>query len=126
LKSVPYKKQSLSKVIRTYIGLYNIKNWYFSGTIWIGNIIALPYSIRMSITLYKCSISLKNTVKVANIRPIPMMNIENNIIGTTPSNIYKVKGACVANMTRKRTTNESKKVIKPEIVTPMIYIYLGT
>ena len=87
--------------------------------------IALPYIKSVKKTVYKCSISLKNTVNVARIRPAPIVNIRISTRGTTANNINHVKGACVAIITRKSTTNDNRKVIKLEIVTPSVYIYLG-
>ena len=42
---------------------------------------ALPYISMVIKTPYKCSISLKNTVNVANNSPAPMVNINSRKMG---------------------------------------------
>ena len=124
--NLSYINESLNRLIYANNGLKVSTNWYFAGIILGGKKIALEYIKRIMKTEYKCSISLKNTVKVAKIRPAPMTNKSNNINGIIARNMYNENGAWVTIMTRKTTIIESKKVTKLESVTPNGYMYLGT
>ncbi|BBL62223.1 hypothetical protein MARBORIA2_08470 [Methanobrevibacter arboriphilus] len=77
-------------------------------------------------TPYKYSISLKNTVTVANIKPTPRVNINKGMIVSIPARLNTENDAPVAIITNTNTIKEIKKFTKFEIITLRLYIYLGT